>query len=680
MYLNLMPWSDPGNVHLWVEVMLLVTCLTLWWRYRKLARSPTVSPVPRAVLQLDSKSVVGLFHRLPVASLFVRAGRIAEVNHEFRRLFGLQDADDIDFETLWLLAYPNKVQREKVRADLLRRVEEARRGGGRLHGFEMNFVDDTGRSRTFLLSGAWFGKEALISLSDITDQRHLQERLHQQEDRLMVAVEVMNDGVWEGDCITGEVSINHLYAQLLGFDSVDDLPRHYDGLMALVHPDDHLSAQSGPGADVRPGARHEAEVRMRHRAGHYVWVQCQSRVIDQEPDGRPRRVVGTIEDITQRKRMESDLRRAFSQQLAVFDAAPVGICIFSEGRLLQFNRMLVRIFQADRTMAPLEERLHRFLGEAGVLSLSFRAGIQRAAIDEVRGVDYPLASPSGENRWLRVHGCAISDAGMPDGMVVAIEDVTESRRLMAEWERAKDQALAAQRVSSNLRTNFRHEMNTPFNAMLGFSELIAEHSDDQGVRIWAQHIQSSARELHQKLQMLSEIAQLNAGTVALAPVVFRLDALLDELLSLHRPAAIEKGLQLNVVAANRDLQVTGDRAMMLRAISPVLDNAIRYTPQGLVRLEMTLGPQVRGDVAPGSLLVVRVLDSGGGFDLPDLNAPFLPLSRGDKANAQSPGGMGLGLALARAITHSLGGEVTIARSDAGGSEVVLRFSVELPRA
>jgi signal transduction histidine kinase len=80
-----------------------------------------------------------------------------------------------------------------------------------------------------------------------------------------------------------------------------------------------------------------------------------------------------------------------------------------------------------------------------------------------------------------------------------------------------------------------------------------------------------------------------------------------------------------------------------------------------------------------SHLLVRVHDSGKGFDLPDLQVPFLPLSRGAMACMQWPGGMGMGLALTKAITDHLGGAVTISRSGTWGSEVILRFPVELVR-
>jgi two-component system cell cycle sensor histidine kinase PleC len=640
---------------------------------------PAAASLPIPSTALDDLTVIGLFQRLPVASMYLRDGRIEQLNQAFRELFDLKDGDALGADALWEAAYPDERERALVRDRLTRSIIEARSSGGRLHGFEMTFFDRAGCRRTFLLSGAWFGREALISLSETTERQQLEDLLNRQEDRLMVAAQVVNDGVWEWNCASGEVICNELYARLLGFDSMAQLPRDIGGVMALLHPDDQLLPDLDPHHDGLSDDSRHIEVRMRHQSGHYVWVLCRSRVLERAADGQAMRVVGTITDITPRKVMEGDLRRAFSQQLAVFDAAPVGICIFSEGRVLQFNRKVAEIFQVDQQLVSLDDLLGRFLADAGVLSPAPVERMQVASTFAGNVIEHHLVDASGESRWLRIYACGISDASMPHGMVVAVEDVTESRRLMREWEHAMDQALAAQRLTASLMANFRHEMNTPFNAMLGFAELITVHADGQDVRDWAEHIRASAQELRLKLQALGDMAQLHAGTVVTRQVDFAVNEMVDELLLHHGPTAMEKSLALTCVAATMDGCLRGDHDLMARAIHPVIDNALRYTHVGGVRVEMSVEGFSESSTKSLSHLLVRVHDSGKGFDLPDLQVPFLPLSRGAMACTQWPGGMGMGLALTKAITDHLGGAVTISRSGTWGSEVILRFPVELVR-
>lgn len=634
-------------------------------------------PTANSPASLDDLTVIGLFQRLPVASMYLRDGRIEQFNQAFRELFDLKDGGVIGADALWAVAYPDIQERTQVRDSLAKRIFEARSSGGRLNGFEMTFVDRSGLWRSFLLSGAWFGREALISLAETTEKQQLEDRLTQQEDRLMVAEQVVNDGVWEWNCATGEVLCNDMYARLLGFDSADRLPADIDGVMALLHPDDQMVPQLEPGLIGLPEDSRCSEVRMRHQEGHYLWVLCRSRVLERAADGQVRRVVGTITDITQRKTMEADLRRAFSQQLAVFDAAPVGICIYSGGRVLQFNRKVAEIFQVDQQLVALEDVLGRFLADAGVLSPAPVERMQAASTFGGNAIEHRLVDAEGESRWLRVYACAISDASMPHGMVVAMEDVTESRRLMREWERAMDQALAAQRLTSSLMANFRHEMNTPFNAMLGFAELITVQSADEDVRTWAEHIRTSAHELRLKLQALGDMAQLHAGTVVTRQVDFSLKTMLAELHRHHGLKALEKGLTLDCHAMELAGSLRGDRELVARAIHPVIDNAIRYTQTGGIRVLLSVEASTGPASPPARYLLVHVHDSGKGFDTPDLQVPFLPLSRGALASSQWPGGMGMGLALTKAITDHLGGAVTITRSSTRGSEVIIRFPVDV---
>ena len=658
------------DVYLSAELMLwpnLVAVQAMLWAPVPVDTKPlhrghvgTSGPLPLQQPQSEENGFKRLFHRVPVASAYLRYGQVVMVNAEFRRLLNLRADDPVSNDLLWASAYPEEAERNLVRHRLHVWQDQARTHGGRAGGLEMNMRDANGQRRSFLVSGSWFGPSALLSFSDVTEARQLQSQLTVQEDRLMVALAALDDGVWDWNLETGEVKVNDLYALILGYDSARELSPHIGAFMYLVHPDDHAAVESYRNAVMNSTRVHHLELRLLTKSGKYIWVLSRCRVVRRNAEGEAIRLVGTTRDISHRKAVEMELRHAFNEQLAVFETAPVGICIVSNGRILQFNRRVRELFQGAGTKRSLLEQVDGFLTSCGVYSDTGHAAHPTETRFAGHAIEHCLAHPDGKERWLRIYARAVEMMAPSDGLVVIMEDVTEERRLLLEWERAKDQALSAQRLTTSLMANFRHEMNTPFNAILGFSELIMEHDPDPGVRVWAEHIHGSGKDLQHKLRLLGEVAELNAGTVQIRRQRFDLSGMLNEVLKAHADRAIGKGLGLDLDGVPPGVQLLADRSLMMRAIDPVIDNAVRYTRAGGVQLRAA----IEGSSANKSRLVVQVTDSGMGFEASDIQQSFLPLTRGPMATAEWSSGMGMGLSVARSIAHLLRGSVTVAHPPA----------------
>lgn len=139
--------------------------------------------------------------------------------------------------------------------------------------------------------------------------------LYNERRHLAEVVEGMNMGTWEWDVQTGATVFNEAWAQIVGYSLAELQPTSIETWLNLVHPEDLLrSNEELQRCFSRQTDIYECEVRMRHRNGNWVWVLTRGRVVEWEPDGKPRRMLGTHRDITAqvlaREREAADPRAA----------------------------------------------------------------------------------------------------------------------------------------------------------------------------------------------------------------------------------------------------------------------------------------------------------------------------------------------------------------------------------
>ncbi|MEM1096535.1 MAG: PAS domain-containing protein [Bacteroidota bacterium] len=142
---------------------------------------------------------------------------------------------------------------------------------------------------------------------DITARREAADALKVSEERLEVAVYGGGLGLWDWTVASGEAVFNERWADMLGY-TLDELEPSFSTWDQLIHPDDRDPALHWLNAHLESQSPiYEAEVRMRHKAGHWVWILTRGRVIDRNAQGEPVRVAGTHLDITARREAEARL-------------------------------------------------------------------------------------------------------------------------------------------------------------------------------------------------------------------------------------------------------------------------------------------------------------------------------------------------------------------------------------
>jgi two-component system, OmpR family, phosphate regulon sensor histidine kinase PhoR len=242
------------------------------------------------------------------------------------------------------------------------------------------------------------------------------------------------------------------------------------------------------------------------------------------------------------------------------------------------------------------------------------------------------------------------------GAVLVLHDVTELRRL--------------ERVRRDFIANVSHEFRTPLTAIQGFAEtLLGGALDDrENSRRFLSIIRNHAARLSRLTERLLRLSRIEAGKLEIESRPVRVADFVEPCLEAARLRAQERRLALEVDCPPDLPLIEGDRERLQEVVENLLDNALLYTPEG-----GRIGLRAR---AGDGQVVVTVSDTGMGIPQTEQERVFERFYRVEEARAHAPGGVGLGLAIARHIVEAHGGRIWVDSAVGRGSE----FHFSVPQA
>ena len=257
----------------------------------------------------------------------------------------------------------------------------------------------------------------------------------------------------------------------------------------------------------------------------------------------------------------------------------------------------------------------------------------------------------------------------------AVQRERLARQRERELTRERELAEARSRAKTELLAHVSHEMRTPMNAVLGFSDILARSPLRPEQAHHVEVLGHAGRQVFALINDLLDNARIESGRLELASHPFNLVDLVELQLELLRERAQSRGLWLRVFARTEATGwVLGDQQRVAQIITNLVGNAIKFTHQGGVTVELTRGQGQEGPHGHHAGLVqISVQDTGIGIAPDRLDRIFQPFAQADASIGQEFGGTGLGLTITRSLARLMGGDVTVQSRLGEGS----RFEVTL---
>jgi len=247
----------------------------------------------------------------------------------------------------------------------------------------------------------------------------------------------------------------------------------------------------------------------------------------------------------------------------------------------------------------------------------------------------------------------------------------DNARLYESLDHARENAVSADQAKTRFLMNMSHELRTPLNAIIGYTELIEEDLMDgvsDGFVDDIGSIQTAALRLERTLESALELSRIEAGTFTIELEDVDVNELVRDVLRELAPSLSERGNQLDLEVAQVGL-IISDRLRLRYCLRSILDNAIRFTEGGRVKLKI----EVHAENDPPQL-AIEVSDNGIGISPEHTQRIFDAFTQADDSTTRSYEGSGVSLAVTKQISVSLGGSIKLESTVGVGS----RFMINLP--
>lgn len=244
----------------------------------------------------------------------------------------------------------------------------------------------------------------------------------------------------------------------------------------------------------------------------------------------------------------------------------------------------------------------------------------------------------------------------------------------AQWalERARLAAEQLALVKSEFLATMSHEIRTPLNGVLGMNELLLGSGLSREQRGWAGAVQASGRHLLALIDDVLDVSKIEAGQLRLEQADFDLRREIGEAQAMFVQPALAKGLDLQAQVKWQmpECQLVGDPLRLRQIVANLIGNAIKFTEQGRVGVQVWVAPAQ----APGRAQVdIVVQDSGIGIPAEAQQRIFERFAQADGSTTRRYGGTGLGLAICRDLARAMDGDIAVQSQPGAGS----RFTVQL---
>jgi PAS domain S-box-containing protein len=496
---------------------------------------------------------------------------------------------------------------------------------------------------------------------DITSRKLKDEELRVSQEQLNVAQHQAKIGSWVWFDADNRIQCSDELCQMFALRNNDLLaPVHF---YEFIHPDERTIVKRVIDNSRYRKSPFEIDTRIVIKnIEHKVYLTGQY-------DASKRRMIGTIQDITERKLLEESMRMAEVQYRQLFEHLQHLIGTHDmDGVLLSVNPAGAHAggYEPEELIG---RNLSEFLTEASQANFpNYLKALRETG--SASGLFNLQRRDGTVSIWL-FNNVRLKDAQGEDFILCSNVDITDRYRMENELRIANKTAEEALIAKDRFVANISHELRTPMNAIIGFADVLYNTPLNSEQQEYVDALKIAGETLIAVISDILDLARIEAGKIEFSKVPFSVAGTLKDTYRLLQQRAQEAGLDFTwTCAENVPLYVVGDDLRLRQILINLAGNAIKFTPAGRVSMLCSIADETDESI----LLCFKVTDTGIGIPADKLAHIFEPFTQASSESTRRYGGTGLGLTIVKDLAELQGGSVQVHSEEGHGSE----FTVLLP--
>ncbi len=514
--------------------------------------------------------------------------------------------------------------------------------------------------------------DKIIYICGVTvDQTRLHKNLekikHESETR-MLALKGIKSALFDYDVASDMMFINPDFREELGLPTDVDRLKGME-LMNLIHPEDLPHTQRKIQEDLKKKDNyHQNQYRLKMKDGNYEHYEVYGWM-KRDNEGKISRIVGNLINVNEKVLAEQEKERVKSSLEAMVNNGYIfSLLLDKDGWILMADRQSIKIIEREYDVNLAEKRVKYIDVMPDIFKDSFTKEFQKALKGETvrKEVERPLLEGSME--WLDVMYHPIrNEKGEVEQVLTNLLNITDRKRAEISIKDASNQAQALSRLKSGILSNLSHEMRTPLNGIMGVTNLLLKKDFDSETIEMLKMQHESEERLLKTLNDLITLSDLDSMRLNLRLKQHSINNLAQHCFDLYHHQAKLKKLDFVLKKSKKDGEVLVDHEMIQAALAAIVNNALKYTSKGSVKITCEVDEQEWGKI--------RILDTGIGIEEENLERIFENFEVANMGLNLKYEGAGIGLSIARKFIQLNGGSIELQSKVGEGSEFIIRLPV-----
>ena len=507
------------------------------------------------------------------------------------------------------------------------------------------------------------------TIADITERYNYIEKLKYNEETKHLALKGIQSGLFDHIIPENEVYYSAEFKRMLGLPCNQNQVSE-EAFRQMIHPEDVESAMQRHSENLnKPDNYYFNHYRLKDNSGEYRYYEVHG-FRRKNDNGETIRMIGNLIDVHQRKVHEKTIEENKKRlQAMVNNGMDYVVLLNTKGEILMADEDSVKIIKRDFNVNPKESTC-QFID---VIPISFKTTFAHFFNEAIKGKivkeEIERVTPKGVNQWLEIKYIPIFDDQLKtDSVLITFHDITEEKlaRIAIRDAHIKEQELSD--LKSNILSNFSHEIRTPLNGIITISKLLLDdHSKEEKDQL-KDYLQESQDRLLDTLDTLAGFSELETIQKNLQYTKQDINYVVETSHRDHKHLAKAKGLDYFLDLDESSPEALIDEGLFKTAIDHIINNAIKYTNTGSVRVKISTQESKKN-------IYIYIIDTGIGIGKKFLDKIFDPFIQESIGLSRKYEGTGIGLSLSKRYIEILGGEINVKSKLNKGTE----FTIIIPK-